>query len=252
MNPYWIIALISLLLLGAAGLLWVRYGGRQKRQALPTEWPLSARRVFGPVESRVHRVLREALPNHLILAKLPLVRFCQPDEPGELGFWFDLLGSQHVSFAICSGSGRVLAAIDLDGLRPVSRRSRTIKEAVLDACKVKYIHCMADELPDAAALRELVPEKAAMTKSVPVARVVEAGAQLSATVAERRRERQSWSDTDVMTDSFFDRASRGGVVSGFGSSEPPGLSVIELDLPLADEPPAGIVIGHVPAVAMRA
>ena len=42
---------------------------------LPTEWSLSARPVFSTDERRVYRLLREALPHHIVLSKLPLVRF---------------------------------------------------------------------------------------------------------------------------------------------------------------------------------
>ncbi|MCE2908103.1 MAG: DUF2726 domain-containing protein [Betaproteobacteria bacterium] len=249
MNPSPILAFISFLLLLTAGVLWLRFG-RRREKPLPTKWPLSPRRVFGPVEQRVHRLLREALPHHLLLPKLPLVRFCQPDDPGELRYWYDLLGSQHVSFAICSESGRVLAAIDLDGLRPVSRRGRELKEAVLGACQVRYLRCSTDDLPTVAELRALVPEPA--SKGVPVARMSQASVQLSATVAERRRERQVWCDTDVMTDSFFDRMGPGGAVSSLGAGSVPPVSVMELDLPLLDEPAVGIVVDHIPAVALRA
>jgi hypothetical protein len=248
MNLSWIIATVSLLLLAAAGVLWLRFGGRRAEKPLPTRWPLSSRRVFGPVELRVHRVLREALPHHLVLPKLPLVRFCQPDDPGELRYWYELLGSQHVSFAICSESGRVLAAIDLEGLRPGSRRSRQIKESVLAACKVKYLRCTAEELPTLAELRSLVPEPA--SKSVPVARVAQASVQLSATVAERRRERMGWGDSNFVADSFFDDVAPDATVSGFGRGSRSGVSVRELDVPL-DEPVAAIVVDNVPAPALR-
>jgi hypothetical protein len=248
MDLSWIIATCSLLLLAAAGVLWLRFGGRKAEQPLPTKWPLTGRRVFGPVELRVHRVLREALPQHLVLPKLPLVRFCQPDDPAELRYWYDLLGSQHVSFAICTESGRVLAAIDLDGLRPSSRRSLQIKQAVLAACKVKYLRCTADELPSVTELRALVPEPT--SRSVPVARMAQASVQLSATVAERRRERAGWADSKFVADSFFDEVAAEGTVSGFGRSVHGGLSVRELDLPV-DEPVAGVVVDTVPAPALR-
>ena len=57
--------------------------------------------------------LREALPHHIVLSKLPLVRFCQPNDPQQVRFWYELLGSLNVTFAVCSANGRVLAAIDL-------------------------------------------------------------------------------------------------------------------------------------------
>ncbi len=239
MSLSWIIASLSLLLLAAAGLLWLRFGGRRGPKPLPTKWPLSARRVFAPDELRVWRQLREALPEHLLLTKLPRVRFCQPEDPGQVREWYELLANQHVSFAICSESGRVLAAIDLEGLRPTSRRSLQIKEAVLAACKVKYLRCTPDALPPQAELRSLVPEPA--SKSVPVARMAKASVQLSATVAERRRERQGWADSNFVADSFFDEVAAEGTVSGFGRGARAGVSVRELDLPI-DELPAAVVV----------
>ncbi len=251
MSLSWIIASLSLLLLAAAGLLWLRFGSRRAPRPLPTRWPLISRRVFAPEELRVYRQLREALPAHLVLSKLPLVRFCQPDDPGEVRYWYELLGNQHVSFAICSESGRVLAAIDLEGLRPSSRRSLRIKEAVLSACKVKYLRCTPEQLPPLAELRALVPEPA--SKSVPVARVArmaQASEQLSATVAERRRERQAWADSNFVADSFFDDVAAEGTVSGFGRSSRSGVSVRELDLPI-EGTVAAVVVDNAPAPALR-
>jgi hypothetical protein len=112
------------------------------------------------------------------------------------------------------------------------------------------LRCTVDDLPTVAELRALVPEP--VSKSMPVARMAQASVQLSATVAERRRERQVWCDTDVLTDSFFDRMAPGVTASGFGGSSVPPVSVMELDLPLLDEPAVGIVVDHIPAVALRA
>ena len=94
---------------------------------LPVEWDLSPRPVFTADERRVYRQLREALPHHTVLAKLPLVRFCQPNDAKAVRYWFDLLGASHVTFAVCSANGRVLAAIDLSYDRggPPSRSTRT-------------------------------------------------------------------------------------------------------------------------------
>jgi hypothetical protein len=79
----------------------------------------------------VYRQLREAVPHHIVVSKLPLVRFCQPNDPQDTRYWYQLLGSIHVTFAICSATGRVLAAVDLDAERTNSRRVLQIKQAVL-------------------------------------------------------------------------------------------------------------------------
>src|SRR5687768_16310150 len=92
-NLPWLVALAALLaLLGV--LIASRVPRRdQAPKPLPTEWTLAARPVFSTDERRVYRQLREALPHHIILSKLPLVRFCQPNDPQEVRYWYDLLGS---------------------------------------------------------------------------------------------------------------------------------------------------------------
>jgi len=191
---------------------------------LPTEWALTARPVFSTDERRVYRLLREALPHHIVLSKLPLVRFCQPTDPNEVRYWFDLLGSNHVGFAVCSANGRVLAAIDLDNERGNSRRIMQIKQSVLAACRVRYLRCSADHLPSIAELQLLVPQNAATARGpqpapAPAHTLHEARDSLSSTVATRRAERTAlWQDSTFFQDSFFAPDNRlDGLNSDFGS-----------------------------------
>src|SRR5437868_14223736 len=131
-NLPWIVALAALALVLPVLVVWMRRpGGAAAPPPLPTEWALTARPVFSTDERRVYRLLREALPHHIVLSKLPLVRFCQPTDSNEVRYWFDLLGTSHVTFAVCSANGRVLAAIDLDTDRGNSRRVMQIKQSVL-------------------------------------------------------------------------------------------------------------------------
>jgi len=155
---YWIAALAVCVLGLAIGLVWALRRPANPGKGLPAEWSLTARPVFSADERRVFRLLREALPHHVVLSKLPLVRFCQPTEAKEVRYWFDLLGSAHVTFAVCSPNGRVLAAVDLEGERGVTPRGLQIKQAVLSACRVRYLRCALDQLPSVAELQLLVPQ----------------------------------------------------------------------------------------------
>ncbi len=155
---YWIAALAVCVLGLAISLVWALRRPAYANKGLPGEWSLTARPVFTSDERRVFRLLREALPHHVVLSKLPLVRFCQPTEAKEVRYWFDLLGASHVTFAVCSPNGRVLAAIDLEGERGVTPRSLQIKHAVLSACRVRYLRCAMDQLPSVAELQLLVPQ----------------------------------------------------------------------------------------------
>ena len=191
---------------------------KSKPKPLPTDWALSARPVFSADERRVYRLLREALPHHIVLSKLPLVRFCQPTDSAEVRYWYELLGSSHVSFAICSANGRVLAAIDLDTDRGASRRAMQIKQSVLAACRVRYLRCPVDHLPSAAEVQLLVPQSGTAPRGPQAAPTLsKARDNLASAVANRRAERTAlWQDSAFFQDSFFAPDSR---LDGFGSTE---------------------------------
>lgn len=217
----WLLASLSAILLVAASVLHVRRGRAPQPQPLPTEWALTARPVFNADERRVYRQLREALPHHIVLSKLPLVRFCQPNDPQETRYWYQLLGSINVTFAICSANGRVLAAIDLDADRGgSSRRTVQIKQAVLGACRVRYLRCPADHLPSIPELQLLVPQASSQTRGPQAAPTMhQARDSLSSAVASRRRERNAlWQDSSFFHDSFFGADTRSdAAASDFGA-----------------------------------
>jgi Protein of unknown function (DUF2726) len=218
----WVIGLAALAGAALIGLLvWAVRKREPKQVPLPTEWTLTARPVFSTDERRVYRQLREALPHHIVLSKLPLVRFCQPADPQEVRYWFDLLGSIHVTFAICSANGRVLAAIDLDTDRGNSRRALQIKQSVLAACRVRYLRCPIDHLPSVPELQLLVPQAMAGSRGPqPAPSIHQARDHLASTVASRRRERSAlWQDSGFFQDSFFapEAQSETGAMSEFGA-----------------------------------
>jgi hypothetical protein len=222
-NLPWIVALAALALVLPVLVVWVRRPrGAAAPAPLPTEWALTARPVFSTDERRVYRLLREALPHHIVLSKLPLVRFCQPTDPNEVRYWYDLLGANHVGFAICSANGRVLAAIDLDTERGNSRRITQIKQSVLAACRVRYLRCPIDHLPTVAELQLLVPQNGATPRApqpaaAPRQDLHQARDSLASTVATRRAERTAlWQDSTFFQDSFFAPDSRN---DGTGNTE---------------------------------
>ncbi len=234
----WLVALIAVAVLAPA-VVWFALRPRvPKTKPLPTEWNLSARPVFSTDERRVYRQLREALPHHIVLSKLPLVRFCQPTDPQEVRFWYELLGAIHVTFAVCSANGRVLAAIDLDTDRGNSRRIMQIKQAVLSACRVRYLRCPVDHLPSIPELQLLVPHSVAASRGPqPAAAPAHPRREVAPTPpsssSSRRRERTAlWQDSNFFQDSFFapdNRVDAPGA-SEFGSlggPERPGLEVHE-------------------------
>ena len=240
----WILASLSIALLAIAGLLSLTRRRKPVARPLPTAWALTARPVFSSDERRIYRQLREALPHHTVLAKLPLVRMCQPTDPQEVRFWYALLGNSHITFAVCSANGRVLAAIDIDNERSGSRRTVQIKQSVLAACRVRYMRCPPDHLPSIPELQLLVPQHGGAARGPQPAPTTaspwhESEPNAPATMgsgsgAARRRGRATlWRDSGFMQDSFFGADGRGDSLGGFGSLRS-GMSVHELPHPPDD------------------
>jgi len=221
----WIAAFTAVLATFLVAALWAVRRKGAPGKPLPSEWSLAPRPVFSTEERRVYRQLREALPHHVILSKLPLVRFCQPSDPDEVRYWYDLLGSIHVTFAICSANGRVLATIDLDNDRGASRRVMQIKQSVLGACRIRYLRCPIDHLPSVPELQLLVPHSSPTRAPQPApahTSLHPARDSLASAVASRRTERTAlWQDSSFFQDSFFAPDTRGD--DSFGNSELAGL-----------------------------
>jgi hypothetical protein len=217
----WFLLLAAALAGGAVA--YVLLGRRRKSEpSLPREWSLTPRPIFNAHERRVYRQLREALPEQVVLAKLPLVRFCHPTDPNQVRYWFELLGATHVSFAICSASGRVLAAIDIDDGRGPAHRSVQIKQGVLAACQIRYVRYNAEHTPSVPELQLLVPAAAAMASPMPTVGTVRTGTRPAPAPPEARSRGRAlhWPDSVHRRDSAFGRDS---VISGFSHSLPSTL-----------------------------
>lgn len=237
--PTWSLLAIALIpLLAGVGIGQWWSTTRRRGQPLPTEWPLMARPVLNDEERRAFRALKEALPQHIVLAKLPLVRLCQLRDDPRPEYWYRLIGSLHVSFVVCNANGRVLVVVDLDSERTSSRRALAIKQAVLDACRIRFLHCTPDTLPGPTELQLLLPTQGSVARAVPMSpqavHLQSARSTLTDTVKARRAERSTrWVDSSLPPDSFFAPDS-------------------QLDGPVSEFPPAAAAnaaphaVGHTP------
>ena len=241
----WVALAIAVVLL-AALLAWRLTSRKQPSEPppLPVEWNLLPRPVFTADERRMYRQLREALPHHILLAKLPLVRFCQPSGVEDVRFWYDLLGATHVTFAVCSANGRVLAAIDLNyDSGGLPSRATRIKQSVMGACRVRYLRCAPDHIPSIPELQLLVPHSANATRGPQAAsagQAARAGAVAPAAPVSRRRERTAlWQDSMAFSDSFFSPMDR--------NFDPPAYADLPAAMDAADAlsraQPAGATAG---------
>lgn len=254
MDGVWSVAMVLAAALFGAGAAawWLRRGSAPP--PLPREWHLTLRPVFTSQERHLYRQLTQLFPQHAILAKLPLTRFTQPSEPARVQYWHDLIAGLHVTFAVCSPGGRVLAALDVEGPRGGSRRASAIKTAVLRTCRVRYLCFMVDDLPSLDEVRHLVledgpwPAGSAATAPSPLD---EARSTLASTVRKRREQRDAqWQDSTFSHDSFFAPDSRLDSLADSGFSTLPSPAPPQVPRPPRPSDIVGRVVDR-PAASPR-
>jgi hypothetical protein len=250
------IAVLCATLLAVALPLLLTRGRRP--EPLPKEWRLMLRPVFSIHERRLYQQLREAFPAHVILCKLALVRFTHSSDPARVQYWHDLIGALNVTFAICNAHGRVLAAIDIEGPRGGSRRATRIKTGVLNACRVRYLCFMVDDLPSTEELRRAVLHDDGGPDTVPRVRdatasrkLEEARSSLHSAVRKQREHRDSvqWDDSrqfaredaTLAPDSFFAPDSRQEAMS-----DSSGFAPLRAQMRGADQEIVGVVVDDGP------
>ena len=212
--------------LAGLGLGWWWRGRRDRnaRRQWPTRWNLHARPLFNAQERALHRELKDALPQHLVLAKVSLLRFCQAHLPEEARQWYDRLVGLHVALLVCPPNGSVISAIDFD-LAPGQRdnRGQKFKEAVLEACRIRYLKCRPGQWPQQGLLATWAlghspeaihphPAQGMPPGSATPHSLHDVGDQLAKKLRERRAERAArWAESGFAPDSFFafDAASEG-------------------------------------------
>jgi hypothetical protein len=204
----WLLASMSAILLVAATACLARPRQRnQQPPPLPTEWALTARPVFNTDERRVYRQLREALPHHIVLSKLPLVRFCQPSDPQRSALLVRAAGldPRHVCHL---QRQRARAGSD----RPRHRPRQLAPRAADQAVRARRLPGSLPALPGRPPaldpeLQLLVPQASAASRGPQPApsRPQQPAAMARATrPRSRRRERATlWQDSSFFQDSFF-------------------------------------------------
>jgi hypothetical protein len=188
-----------------------------KRRQWPRAWNLTGRPVFNAHERALYRELCLALPHHVVLAKVGLLRFCQAAKDADAHDWYERLQALNVSFAVCTPQGVVVSVVDM-APHPERKgsRSQKMKEATLLACHVRYVRCLPGQWPQPGLMAAWVLGPSATPGSTPALGHIEpagplhdAGHELARKLKQRRAERAArWAESSFSQDSFFASDSR--------------------------------------------
>jgi Protein of unknown function (DUF2726) len=128
------------------------------------DWPPTATRVLNDAERKAFELLRQALPDHLVLAQVSLSRFIRVPTRNSYGDWLGRVGQLSADLVVCDPSSQVVAVVEVrtgDGSAGSTRRHQRMTR-VLKAAGVHVSVWNAGQLPPPQAVRAaLFPEEAA-------------------------------------------------------------------------------------------
>ena len=142
--------------LGVGFYVWYLKRQASAKMHLPSKWPLMSRVLMTNEEYEVFKWLAGAFHDHLVMVKLPVLRFTVPvskDKNGGGARWQELLGGVHCTFTVCTSNGNVVGCVDVPGKRGLNKSNRQLKETLLSDCRIAYTVVRSAKLPEASAMR---------------------------------------------------------------------------------------------------
>lgn len=151
---------IVVLVVVVVAVLAVVIGGKARASG-EGPWPYYAKRPLSAPEQVLYFRLRNALPDHIVLAQVALSRILGVKKGHNFNAWFNRIARMSADFVVCTRDAAVVAVIELDDAshdRATRQAADTKKERALDAAGLRILRWQAKAIPDEAAIRRaLVP-----------------------------------------------------------------------------------------------
>ena len=171
-------------------------------------WPPQPTRVLTVGERKAWGVLHTALPDHMILAQVPLSRFMKVPTRNSYSEWLRRAGLMSADIVVCDASSQVIAVVDIraeDGKETARARQRHARmDRVIAAANIPMHVWYEHAIPSPSAARDLIlaPTVAATadvdagdTAAVPrLSDPIEADAMLEAEFEQRDPPPSTWFD----------------------------------------------------------
>lgn len=193
-------------------------GGKRGAEGLDTlmAWHPQPTRILTAAERQGHRLLRQALPDHLILAQVPLARFIKVPTRHSYAEWLRRVGQICADLVVCDADSQVLAVVEVraprgqDSDRAQRRHARM--DRVVQAAGIPLHVWTEGELPSPMAVRELFASLAGASAAAPASRPAAASDQPT---FEETAPDDDWpQDQDPPPSTWFDDIDSGQVPLG--------------------------------------
>lgn len=178
-----------------------------------TTWPPEAMKVLDIHERLAYQALARALPDHLLLASVPLAGFLNVPRRHSYAEWLKRVGHLSVDLMVCDPSSHVVAVVLLRKPNDSAKRLQRIERLArtCSAARLRVLLWTSGALPSPEDIREAIranrrPEEAGSARdergaaiggdhgSLPVPLVVETHAPLHDSNGERETPPSTWFD----------------------------------------------------------
>lgn len=133
------------------------------------DWPPHATRVLTTPERLAHNILVRALPDHMILAQVPLARFLRVPTRNSYAEWLRRLGSLCADLVVCDHASQVLGVVEVqvpaDQSSERARKRLNRMARVLKAASVPLHVWTENALPSVEAAREMIVPRPVVPES---------------------------------------------------------------------------------------
>lgn len=129
-----------------------------KKSAADGEWPFYAKKPLSNPELVLYFRLRQALPNHIVLAQVALSRILGVKKGHNFGEWFNRINRMSADFVVCAKDAAILAVIELDDSsheRNDRKAADKKKDKALSAAGIRVVRWNVKALPDEGGIRAM-------------------------------------------------------------------------------------------------
>jgi len=125
-------------------------------------WTPESTRVMTQHERKAYETLVSALPDHIVLAQVPIARFLRVPKRHSYGEWINRVGRLNADLLVCDKASEVLAVIEIhsprDSVRSRERHARMAR--VLKAADIRVVVWMEGAIPSPETARaQIIPEQ---------------------------------------------------------------------------------------------
>lgn len=122
-------------------------------------WPFYARKPLTRPEQVLYFRLRQALPDHIILAQVSLSRILGVRKGNNFGEWFNRINRMSADFVICQKDSSIVAVIELDDAshtKAVRQLADARKDRALVSAGIRVLRWRVNAIPDEAVIASVV------------------------------------------------------------------------------------------------